>query len=671
VSKPASGSSSHTNDANTDGRPQIDYQQAGIENVSNGHLLRWMFRFVAPVKPQAALAMLMLALVVGLEILAIKYSGDAFNAIKEAQILKSASPTTDAGAGFVTWLTSASPDAVGIRRTLILLGVVVVLLSVFRYLREMANTHFSMSMVFHIREAVYDKLQRVGFGFHDSVTSGQLINRALSDLQNVRGFIQTAMFTSLEIALSVAGNIALLLSLSWWVAAFAVLPLPFWVWYILRFSKRVQPAARSAMEAGDRNVSILTENIAGVQVVKAFATEKQEVDKYNTNLEEWNKRVLRRIRLHANFQPVIRAIATASFLMLNFVAGVLVIRGQMQAGHLLVINGAMGLILGRLQAVAAISEQYQDAIVSARRLYEVLAARQTVPESNEAVPLPKTTPGEVRFEGVTFGYSSGKPVLRDVSFVAAPGRVIAVVGPTGSGKTTLVNLIARFYEPQQGAIRIDGIDIRDLKLSSLRSQVGFVFQETYLFSDTVSANIAYGRPGISDGNIEAAARLAQAHDFIVELPKGYDTMLGERGTTLSGGQRQRLAIARAIVTDPRILVLDDATAAIDSQTEDLIRRGMKLVMAGRTTFVIAHRISTVQRADWVIVIEHGQITQAGTHEDLMATDGHYREVAAAQLMRDEVRPPDAESPSHAKRVRDGKQVDAAQAQARAREVEEL
>jgi ABC-type multidrug transport system fused ATPase/permease subunit len=270
----------------------------------------------------------------------------------------------------------------------------------------------------------------------------------------------------------------------------------------------------------------------------------------------------------------------------------------------------------------------------------------------------------VRFENVTFGYDAKKPVLHELNFEVPGGSVVAIVGPTGSGKTTLVNLVARFYDPQQGRITIDGVDITSVALASLRTNVAFVFQETYLFSDTVEANIAYGRPHITGGEVEAAARLAQAHEFIETLPKKYQTLLGERGASLSGGQRQRLAIARAILSNPRILVLDDATAAVDPETEDLIRRGMAFVMKDRTTFLIAHRISTVQKADIVIVLEDGRITQMGTHNQLMAEDGHYRAIAAAQLYGDEQLPgADADSPSHMKRLRDPKSTVAATAAA--------
>ncbi len=475
----------------------------------------------------------------------------------------------------------------------------------------------------------------------------------------MRAFLQTAILLTLEIVLVVIGYIILIATRSPLVAALSLVPLPIWTLYVLRFSRRVQPAAKAVMEAEDKNVSILTENIAGVHVVKAFATERQEVEKYNANADAYFGRVRARIRMFADFQPVMRLIGMTSHLSLFLAVGVLMIKGRMNAGDFLILGTAMNGILSRLQQVSTINEQYQNAIVSARRLYEVLMAPATVPEQGAAAPLPKG-PGTVRFEHVTFAYgAAGKPVLHDVTFEAPGGRIVAIVGPTGAGKTTLVNLIARFYDPRAGRVLIDGVDVRDAALSSLRTEVAFVFQETYLFSDTVAGNIAYGRPHIDAGQIEAAARLAQAHEFIEHLPLGYDTMLGERGSSLSGGQRQRLAIARAILTNPRVLILDDATASVDPETEDLIRRAMRFVMTGRTTFVIAHRISTVKQADLVLVIEDGRITQSGTHEQLMREHGHYREIAAVQLYGDDLdRDGDGDLPSHMDRSRDQGRVTA-------------
>lgn len=600
-----------------------------------------MLSFVRPVKAAAILSCLYLSAWIGVEILAVRQTAEVINQIKVVQFSRDSSEaaqeratSASAGnAGFWGWITGEAVEARRLRHIVLTLGAFAAALAVLAYLREVANAKFSMEMVFHIREAVYDKLQHVGFGFHDRNSTGELINRALTDLQNVRVFVNSAVLVTLEIVLIVGGYIILLLTRSPWVAALALLPLPLWTWYILRFSKKAQPALEAVMEIGDKNINIITETIAGVHVVKAFATEQEEIRKYNGNCNIFFERVMKRIRLFANFTPVVRCIAMLSHLTLFLAAGILIIRGRLNPGDILMLGAAMGAILGRLQQISAINDQYQSAIVSARRLRDVLVATGSANQAEPEAALP-AGPGAVRFEGVTFGYDSQKPVLCDVSFAVPGGSVVAIVGPTGAGKTTLVSLIARFYDPQAGRILIDETDTRAVSLGNLRSQVAYVFQETYLFSDTISANIAYGRPETQEGNIEAAARLAQAHEFIETMPRQYESPLGERGASLSGGQRQRLAIARAILSNPRILILDDATAAIDPETEDLIRRGMDFVMRDRTTFVIAHRISTVKRADIVLVLEDGRITQTGTHEELMEKDGHYREIASVQLYGD-------------------------------------
>ncbi len=619
-----------------------------------------MFKFLRPVVLLAVICCFWLAAAVGAEILASRQAGATVTQIKTIH-----PGSHDSTLDFRHWLLS--PEASDLRRSVGILAALVVTLAVLRFMRITAEARLSMTMVFYIREAVYDKVQRVGFGFHDAISSGQLINRALTDLQNVRTFVQTAVLATLEIILTVGGYMILILTINPWLALLSLMPLPIWTWYILRFGKTVQPVANAAMEASDKNVSILTEAIAGVHVIKAFATEKLEVEKFNANCDEFFALTFKRVRLFANFQPVIRFIAMCSHLTLFFAVAMLVIRGKLSAGDFLILGAAMGSILGKLQQVAAINEQYQNAIVSARRLYEVLAAEPTVPEKPDAKPLPPGS-GSVAFEHASFGYDASKPIIKDANFSITGGSVVALVGPTGAGKSTLMNLIARFYDPFEGRVLIDGMDVRDATLSSLRKQVAFVFQETYLFSQTVRENIAYGRPGVTDGEVEAAARLAQAHDFIEQLPKGYNTILAERGSSLSGGQKQRLAIARAIVFNPRILVLDDATASVDPETEDLIRRAMKFVMYGRTTFIIAHRVSTVKRADLVLVLEDGRITQMGTHDQLMERDGHYRHIAAVQLYGDDELPEKvdpASSPSHMKRVANAQMVEAAKAGAKA------
>jgi len=619
-----------------------------LDAMTNRQLLWWMFRFLKPVKPLVFLACLWLAAWEATEILSSYQAGNVINQIQHLH-----TNATIGQQSFWAWLKSPDPDARTLLKLIGLLALLVAAMSIVRYLRETSNTRLSMTMVYYIREAVYDKLQHVGFAFHDVLSSGQLINRALTDLQNVRGFIQTAVLTTLDIILAVGGYMAVLFWVSKSVALLSLVPLPLWTWYIVRFGKKVQPASKAVMEASDKNVSVLAENIAGVHVIKAFATEKYEISKYRANCDNFFSVTIKRIRMYADFTPIIRAIASAAFLSIFFLSGVLILKGKLPAGYFLFVGSAMGAILNRLQQVATISDQYQNAIVSARRLYEVLMAPPTVKEADKRLQLPPG-PGEVKFENVTFGYDATRPILKDISFCVPGGKMVAIVGPTGSGKTSLVSLIARFYDPQNGRILIDGADSQQVSLDSLRTQIAVVFQETYLFSDTVANNIAYGRPGVTMGDVEVAARLAQAHEFIEQLPKGYDAMLGERGASLSGGQRQRLAIARAILINPRILILDDATAAVDPETEDLIRKAMRFVMMGRTTFVIAHRISTVKRADIVVVLENGQITEMGSHKELMERAGHYREIAAAQLYGDE--PLNKDDKGHMHRMLDEKTV---------------
>lgn len=610
-------------------------------DLSTRELLGWMFTFLRPVRGMMVLACCLLILWTGTEVLGVRVTAKAVDQIQALHIGDS-----PAAGSLREWFGSDHPEAAMLRRTILLLAGLTLTMGLLRYLREVTESKVSMNMVFHIREAVYDKLQRAGFGFHDLMSTGELINRALSDLQNVRSFIQSSVLISLEIVLIVTGYLTILMLRSPWVAVLSLMPLPFWTLYVLRFSRRAQPALKAAMEAGDQNIAMITENIAGVHVVKAFATEELEIAKYGRSCDEFFRRVMRRIRLFANFAPVIRSIATVSHLTLFLVAGILIIRGQFNAGDVLMLGAAMGAILNRLQQVSVINDQYQNAVVSARRVYEILNAQSRVADQAEAKPLPDG-PGCVEFQNVTFGYDPAHPVLHDVSLKVPGGKIVAIVGPTGAGKTTLTSLIARFYDPQAGKVLIDGTDVRDVALSSLRKQVAYVFQETFLFSDTVEANIAYSQPGCDDGSIEAAARLAQAHEFVEALPKGYDTMLGERGHTLSGGQRQRLAIARAIHANPRILVLDDATAAIDPETEHDIRQVLRMVMIDRTVFIIAHRISTVKQADLVVVLERGRITQLGTHDQLMEQEGHYRQIVEGQLyggLKED------EEPGHMKRM---------------------
>lgn len=596
--------------------------------VSNRRLFAWMVGLARPARGYIGASILWLVLWSITETLTIRQAGEVVNVI---QGIERSPAAVD---GFWAWIGADDPITRALRHGFGVFALLIAAYGVLRYLRIVADAKTSMHVVFHIRAAVYDKLQRVGFAFHDRLSTGQLINRALADLQHVRAFLQTAILLSLEIVLGVAFSIVLIATRNVWVALASLAPLPLWILYIVRFSRRIQPVAKEVMEADDKNVSIITENIAGAQVVRAFAAERAEEAKYAANLGPFKERVLRRIRMFADFNPTVRAIALASHISLFTVGALLMLRGLMAAGDLLILGGAMALVLQRLQGVATINEQYQSAIVSARRLHEVLFAEATVEDRPDAPPLVRG-PGSFTFQNVTFGFDPERPILHDVSFEVPPGAVVAIVGPTGSGKSALVSLIGRYYDPQQGRVLLDGQDLRHVSLGSLRREVGVVFQETYLFSDSIAANIAYGRPELGDEDIARAAERAQAAEFIDRLPAGYDTVLTERGGSLSGGQRQRLSIARALATDPRVLVLDDATAAIDPKTEEQLRAALRSAMKGRTTFVIAHRISTVRSADLVLVLERGRIVQSGTHAELVAHEGPYRALLESQLQPEE------------------------------------
>lgn len=584
--------------------------------------------FLLPVRGIVVLAGSLVVVWVLIEVTATRLNGDIISKVQHDFMAGSIAP------GPFMQNVNEEPMA-STMRMVMMLGLLILLNAICNFGRQVTNTKFTMDMVYQMRAAVYDCLQRVGFQFHDVHSSGALINRALSDLQNVRAFLQSSLLLLIEIIGFTFGYFLMLLSVNKWLALAVLVPVPLWIFYIRRFSRKMQPAQQAQMKAGDDVVTVFTEAVAGVHVVKAFATENTEIRKYNGAADTWFNKVMSSVKLWSNFLPVIRGIATASHLSLFALGSIMIVMtrgkpGALEVGVLIMVGSAMGAILSRLQQINIIAEQYQKAIVSARRFFEVLDAAPSVPEQEAMRPLPPG-PGAVEFNFVTFGYDAAKPVVQDIAFDVPGGSVVAIVGPTGAGKTTLMQLLARFYDPQRGQVLIDDVDIRKVSLQSLRRNIGFVFQETFLFSDTVANNIRYGHPHATMGEVEAAARIAQAHDFIMELPNGYDSMLGERGASLSGGQRQRLAIARAILTNPRILVLDDALAAVDPETEHLISRALELVMVDRTVFIIAHRLSTVKAADLVIVLENGRITQAGTHKELLREKGHYRHIAEVQL----------------------------------------
>jgi len=588
-------------------------------------LMKRMFAFVAPVKFHVAVTLLVFALYAIADVVCVRMLAPPVNVIQHLQ-----SQPAGQRPDFWEWIRSADGSGAELRGALLWLLVAKVLTFLFYYLRSVAANWQSMSMVFFMRAAVYDRLQRVGFSFHDQHSTGQLINRALNDLQAVRNFVNVAMHSCVDIGFFLISALVMLYGLSPSIALWALVPVPFWFWAVRLLALKSQPIYERQVKASDHMVGLLTENIAGVHVVRAFATEELEKAKFKESCQALLKHQLDGVMLRVLMNPLIRGIAAAAHVGLYALGAVMVQQNELNIGDMVTLGVAMSMILGRVQQINAISDAYQQALVSSGRLFEILDSPDTTPQRADAEPL-RPGGGGVKFAHVSFSYQPGQPILHDISFSVPAGSIVALVGPTGSGKTTLSNLLARFYDPDIGRIEIDGQDLRDVTVKSVREAVGYVFQETYLFSDTIARNISYGDQDASLDMIREAARIARADEFIERLPHKYNNLIGEYGASLSGGQKQRLAIARAILHNPRILVMDDALAAVDPETEALIRRGLERIMAGRTVFLIASRISTARRANLILVIENGRITQSGTHEELMSQPGYYRDVASCQF----------------------------------------
>jgi ATP-binding cassette subfamily B protein len=466
---------------------------------------------------------------------------------------------------------------------------------------------------------------KLSFRFYDTHQTGQLMSRATVDLQGVRFFLGYGLIFFFQNILVVVSVTVVLFFVQWQLALITLAIVPFLIVLAYRYSTISHPTLRDVQQKLADVNTVAQETIVGVHVVKAFAQEPAEAAKFRSRSEAVFDQTIRANRQRAFYVPLISFVPMLAQSAVLLFGATMVKNGTLQVGDFVAFNLYLGMLIFPLRSLGMWIGQAQRATASGERIFQVMDEPEEVADRPGAIEMPPGR-GEVRFENVAFEYLDGRPVLRDVDLEVQAGRTIALIGHTGSGKSTLTSLVPRFYDVTGGRITVDGHDVRDLTLHSLRRAVGVISQDPFLFSATVRENIAFGAGDLPQEAVEEVARAAQAHEFIERLPQGYDTVIGERGITLSGGQRQRLAIARALAVDPRILVLDDATASVDASTEALIRIGLRGAMAGRTTFIIAHRLSTIALADEVVVLDQGLIAARGTHAELIKTSPIYREI---------------------------------------------
>ena len=480
------------------------------------------------------------------------------------------------------------------------------------------------------RERLFSHILRLHIGYHDKAQTGQLMSRASSDLMQIQGFIVMIPIT-LSNVIQIIAVTAILFITDPILAVVALIPLPFVNLSARRFSHRIHPASIAVQAEQAQLANVVEESVSGVRVIKGFGAEQVQFEKLEKEADDILRESMKAARIRSSFMPAIDVLPALGLVAVLGVGGHRVINGDLTVGDLVAFNVYLTLLIWPLRNIGMIVALGQRAAAALVRINEVMSTKSEISDPTLPMQPPHDETknlGSVKFDKVMFGYNAEYPVLRNFNLDIQGGESIAIVGATGSGKSTITRLLLRFYDTQSGHVYLDGIDVRKLKLSELRSQIGVVFEDTVLFNDTVRNNIAFAKPHASADEVERAAKLSGAHEFILRLPKGYETVIGERGFSLSGGQRQRIAIARAIVANPRVLVLDDATSAVDPSKEGEIREAMKTVMSGRTTIVIAHRPGTIALADRVMLLDEGKVAAIGTHEDLVSTNARYREVLA-------------------------------------------
>ena len=505
---------------------------------------------------------------------------------------------------------------------IVLLGAVSALLMAGR---RLISGKQALDVEMDLRQGLYSHFVRLSFGFYDRHQTGQLMSRATVDLQGVRFFLGYGLIFFFQNVLAVASVTVVLFFLEWRLALVVLAVTPLLVALAYRYSHVAHPTLRDVQQKLADVATVAEENIVGVHVVKAFAQEPAEEEKFRIRNEALFRQTIRANRQRATYVPLLSFVPLLAQAAVLLVGARMVAHGSLSVGSFFSFNLYLALLVTPLRSLGMWVGQAQRATASGERIFQILDEPEDVADRPGAIELPDGD-GAIRFDHVSFSYLPGRLVLEQLDLELDAGTTVALIGHTGSGKTSLSSLVPRFYDADSGCVLVDGVDVRDVTLASLRRSIGVIAQDPFLFSTTVRDNIAFGLPDLTDDEVERVAQLAQAHEFIERLPQGYDTVIGERGITLSGGQRQRIAIARALAVDPRILILDDATASVDATTEAKIRAGLREVMQGRTTLIIAHRLSTIALADEVVVLDQGRIVARGTHDELLETSPVYREI---------------------------------------------
>lgn len=517
---------------------------------------------------------------------------------------------------------------------LFMAGGVILVLALVRGVAGFAQRFYGLWLShrfsYDIRNEFYQRLQALSFTFHDRTQTGDIMSRLTGDISETERFVGFGLLELSNSLLLLVGVIIAMLLENSTLALIALIPIPILVAATIRFGNTVRPRFKEIQEQMGLLSNVMQESLTGIRVVKAFAREPHELEKFDRENDEWFELRYGLIQVWANNWPLFTFLLAVSVFLLLWFGGPRALAGELTVGSLFALASYVLMLNGPVQRLGFLVNLAASAGGSATRAFEIIDRDDVIAERPEATVLQEVE-GNVTFRNVSFGYQDGQQILHDVSFYAQPNQTTALIGPTGSGKSTIINLIPRFYDVDEGTVLVDGHDVREVTKQSLRKKIGIVLQDSFLFSSTIGENIAYGRPGASRAEIEEAAKAARAHEFIIGFPEGYETRVGERGVTLSGGQKQRIAIARALLTDPRILILDDSLSNVDTATEHLIQQALAVLMEGRTTFVIAQRLVTLKNADQILVLDAGRIVQRGTHESLLAEGGVYKEIYDLQL----------------------------------------